>query len=464
MHSENSEKSWYPILSDSISKSLSNDVYTQLGISFIVISIMLFLLTFVYYRLYYRIWFPNITTLSTIYYVFLAVLFITGVTLVSSESAIGNRDDLVNARNIQGVVFSIVFIILFFALSFSLFVVRSEHVIYNFGLVAFIVLGVIVCTWGIAQSISNFNLSEKAMVSSGIVFFLYGIYASSLLLYTRKNNYLLYDRYKKIAIPLSILLTIGGFVLFVVGMANGYYVPTNQIGDYVPVSTNPINPPDLYCTNITRTLSKYNKWSQMVKIRFELVLGENPAAPVSAPVSAPNDTILLEIKGGATPILTYRYKNQKIYLDYYDIYGTIKHTISEDIPINSTTFTVVTNIMSYKDSTSKELGVVNLYNETNNNSDSILDNNLYSPKQWGDTTIVVTNKSMVRGIQICDKVGDTDFLALPLGYQIMFIIAISVFVIFLVLAFLPSNIKQSLFGTNWPYISLGSKFRNTMFT
>jgi hypothetical protein len=181
----------------------------------------------------------------------------------------------------------------------------------------------------------------------------------------------------------------------------------------MPFTNIPAYPKDLYCQNITNTITPAT-WSKVSRLRWKFT----PAyLPNINGTLGPMD--LISVKDSTnTQVILVRYADKKL---FFKISG-ISNELSLDV--SSTMFASIAFI-TYEDVSGKKLGSVVVFDEYNNTNMQSLQISV-DPATWGSTTIETfknksnNNADVISGMQLCTEIVPNSFENAPLIYKICF--------------------------------------------
>lgn len=438
-----------PVPVESLHLGLNENPIMQTGLSILLLSIVAIIALIVLAAKNKILLsdFANIRFVMLFYLVFIA--FVGGSVLIGLEQNVSTTEDLRINRNTEGVLFSIFSIFFFFLLSIDLFNTFNSNLFYWLLAVSIILAGIILSTIGISNFIQNYKYQNNtSYLLSGVLVFVYGLYAIMFSKLTSLSNS------KSMTIFWSgCIMTIIGFSLMVTATSLG--LTTKKDGEYIAISTTPITPGDLTCTNISRTVTYGFEWSpdyDIVRIIFRLNIGYLPPTTDGGPEPF-LPTSLMTLRNGDNKIFEFRYKSKKLFLDYYDNKGSLVTTLSIDIkPTFNDTFYVSASIMGYDDIGDNKLGLISLYDEYGNAQTSEMYRDLFTSSRWGNnTTLDIKGNNIVDSVQVCQKQTSNSFFNIPVVYQISFVIVLVFLVYFIVTMFMLPKKLRNIFGVNSDY-------------
>jgi hypothetical protein len=444
-----------PIGSDTLAKSINDNPIIQTGTSILILSIIaiivLIVLAFKRKIVVYDL--QNIRYWILFYLIFFA--FVGGCILIGLENSVSTAEDIRINRNTESLVFSIFSIFLFFMLSVDMYNTFNSGLFYGLIGVSVIFTGIVLCTIGISNSIQGFKYEQNTpLIISGLILFVYGLYG---LMFASLTKQYMSSSKSKALLWSGCIAALVGLVLMITAGALGLKIERDGI--YIPLSTTPITPGDLSCTNISRTVTYGFPWStkdDIMRIIFRLNIGYLP--PSGNPSDPFLPTSLVVLRNGTKKIFEFRYQAKKIFFDFFDNDGSIRTTLNIDItPTNQDTFYVSASILGYDDVGDNKLGSISLYNENGDAQTSQMFRDLFTSSKWGNNTtleiiggnIVDTaspypSTRSVDSVQVCQKQNSNNFFNIPILYQISFVVVIVMLFIIFVSFLLPTNARSAL--------------------
>ena len=432
-----------PVPVESLHLGLNENPIVQTGLSILLLSIVA-IIALIVLAAKHKILLSdlvNIRYVMMFYLVFIA--FVGGSVLIGLEQNVSTVEDLRINRNTEGVLFSIFSIFFFFLLSIDLFNTFNSDLFYWLLAVSIVLAGIILSTIGISNFIQNYKYENNtAYLLSGVLVFVYGLYA---IMFSKLTS--LTDSKSMTMFWSGCVMSIIGFSLMVTASSLG--LTTKKDGEYIAISTTPITPGDLTCTNISRTVTYGFGWSpnDIVRIIFRLNIGYLPPSTDGGPEPF-LPTTLMTLRNGDNKIFEFRYQSKKLFLDYYDNKGVLLTTLSIDIkPTFNDTFYVSASIMGYDDVGDNKLGLISLYDEYGNAQTSQMYRDLFTSSKWGNnTTLNIKGNNVVDSVQICQKQISNSFFNIPVVYQISFVIVLVFLVYFIVTMFMLPKKIRNIFG------------------
>ena len=402
-------------------------------------------------------------------FVFIILGIVFGGLLIGVESRDLDNESLKEERSQVGIASSIYFLIATLVLMYQFTNYNNSTLFYILRFI-FGVTIICVCTWGVAQSISDYREDNYTgytqVIASGSVFLIYGIIGTIYSGIQYNNNKELGPLLWYI-VP-SLVLLLAGCCMVGVGAVNSENKETDNIDDdnFIPVNPNIV----AGCTNITNTISSID-WSEdkmIVDIKLAVLLNnleyENGSFKDQDIISLSKDTNIFTLKyinDPPTIKLEMEGNNVEIPIQDWDI-KTIKipiegspHTKCKKFDI----FNIGLNITSYKDVNGK-FGVITLYSLKNGqigtNEDSKIINNFKNgPNNWGNDTKFEVYKNgntyLAEKITYCQKYKSDStvrFADIPVIYQICFILIMTALLFIGVWFMGVPKFRQALFGQN----------------
>jgi hypothetical protein len=319
----------------------------------------------------------------------------------------------------------------------------NSNLFYGLIVVGGIFSGIVLCTIGISNSIQGFRYEQNTpILIAGIILFVYGLYG--LMFGSLTRQYLSGSSANKF-LGVGGVASLVGLVLMITAGAMGLQIEKD--GVYIPLSTTPITPGDLSCTNISRTVTYGFPWSttnDIMRIIFRLNIGYLP--PSGNPSDPFLPTSLMVLKNGTKKIFEFRYQAKKIFFDFFNKDGSLTTSLNIDItPTNEDTFYVSANVLGYDDVGDNKLGSISLYNEKGEAQVSQMLRDLFTSSKWGNnTSLEIIGGNVVDSVQVCQKQKSNNFFSIPVIYQISFV-AVVVMLVFILFSFLlPSKARQAI--------------------
>jgi hypothetical protein len=319
----------------------------------------------------------------------------------------------------------------------------NSNLFYGLLVVGGIFSGIVLCTIGISNSIQGFRYEQNTpILIAGIILFVYGLYG--LMFGSLTRQYLSGSSANKF-LGVGGVASLVGLVLMITAGAMGLQIEKD--GVYIPLSTTPITPGDLSCTNISRTVTYGFPWSttnDIVRIIFRLNIGYLP--PSGNPSDPFLPTSLVVLKNGTKKIFEFRYQAKKIFFDFFNKDGSLTTSLNIDItPTFEDTFYVSANVLGYDDVGDNKLGSISLYNEKGEAQVSQMLRDLFTSSKWGNnTSLEIIGGNVVDSVQVCQKQNSNNFFSIPVIYQISFV-AVVVMLFFILFSFLlPSKARQAI--------------------
>jgi len=440
-----------PIGSDKLTRSIKDNPIIQVGASLVILSVLA-TIAIIYFALKGKIVSSDLQNLRYImlfYLVFFAL--VGGSVLIGLENSVSTAEDVRINRNTESLVFSIFSIFLFFMLSVDMYNKFNSNLFYGLLVVGGIFSGIVLCTIGISNSIQGFRYEQNTpILIAGIILFVYGLYG--LMFGSLTRQYLSGSSANKF-LGVGGVASLVGLVLMITAGAMGLQIEKD--GVYIPLSTTPITPGDLSCTNISRTVTYGFPWSttnDIMRIIFRLNIGYLP--PSGNPSDPFLPTSLMVLKNGTKKIFEFRYQAKKIFFDFFNKDGSLTTSLNIDItPTNEDTFYVSANVLGYDDVGDNKLGSISLYNEKGEAQVSQMLRDLFTSSKWGNnTSLEIIGGNVVDSVQVCQKQNSNNFFSIPVIYQISFV-AVVVMLIFILFSFLlPSKARQAIGLSSKPSI------------
>ncbi len=432
-----------PIGSDKLTRSIKDNPIIQVGVSLVILSVPA-IIAIIYFALKGKIVSSDLQNLRYImlfYLVFFAL--VGGSVLIGLENSVYTAEDVRINRNTESLVFSIFSIFLFFMLSVDMYNKFNSNLFYGLLVVGGIFSGIVLCTIGISNSIQGFRYEQNTpILIAGIILFVYGLYG--LMFGSLTRQYLSGSSANKF-LGVGGVASLVGLVLMITAGAMGLQIEKD--GVYIPLSTTPITPGDLSCTNISRTVTYGFPWSttnDIVRIIFRLNIGYLP--PSGNPSDPFLPTSLVVLKNGTKKIFEFRYQAKKIFFDFFNKDGSLTTSLNIDItPTFEDTFYVSANVLGYDDVGDNKLGSISLYNEKGEAQVSQMLRDLFTSSKWGNnTSLEIIGGNVVDSVQVCQKQNSNNFFSIPVIYQISFV-AVVVMLFFILFSFLlPSKARQAI--------------------
>ena len=428
-----------PIGADNLAKSINDNPIIQTGAVILILSILaIIVLIVLVVKGKITVASPNINIRYLILFYLVFFAFVGGCILIGLENSVSTAEDVSVNRNTEGLVFSIFSIFLFFIMSVDMYNTFSSGLFYGMLGVSVIFTGIVLCTIGMSNSIQGFKYEQNTpFLISGIVVFIYGLYGLMFASLTNASS-------TKALLWGGGIATLVGLVLMITAGALG--LKTKKDGIYIPLSTTPITPGDLTCTNISRTVTYGFPWSttdDIMRIIFRLNIGYLPPSGEATDPFLP--TSLMVLRNGDTKIFEFRYRAKKIFFDFYDNYGSLTTSLNIDItPTYQDTFYVSASVLGYDDVGNNKLGSISLYNEKGDAQTSQMFRNLFTSTKWGNNTTLEIIEGAVDSVQVCQKQPRNNFLNIPFLYQISFVVVIVILFFILFSFLLPVKTRQAI--------------------